>query len=178
MKGEVGAVNVQTERWEEADRVEHAAAKTALTEGLRKLKDGLRSELHQMIDQSEAAFAQSEEAAAKAKAEAHADVEKARRELAVAVQTVADAVEAECASRRTELTAAMNSEAEARKVRAGDGVWDGSRPKAAARLVLKASAGWESPSLRGLRGGDALLLSTGAARTETPDPGASADMGV
>jgi hypothetical protein len=35
-----------------------------------------------------------------------------------------------------------------------------SRPKASARLVLEASAGWASPSSRGLWGGDALLLST------------------
>jgi hypothetical protein len=33
-----------------------------------------------------------------------------------------------------------------------------SRPKAAARLVIEASAGWVSPSSRGLWGGDALLL--------------------
>jgi hypothetical protein len=38
-----------------------------------------------------------------------------------------------------------------------------SRAKASARLVLEVSAGWASPSSRGLWGGDALLLSTGAA---------------
>jgi hypothetical protein len=50
----------------------------------------------------------------------------------------------------------------------GDGVWKESRhlesrPKAAAREDLEMSAGWASPSSRGLWGGDALLLSTGAA---------------
>jgi hypothetical protein len=38
-----------------------------------------------------------------------------------------------------------------------------SRPKAAARLDLEVSAGWASMSSRGLWGGGALLLSTGAA---------------
>jgi hypothetical protein len=40
-----------------------------------------------------------------------------------------------------------------------------SRPKAAARLDLEVSAGWASPSSRDLWGGDALMLSTGAAET-------------
>jgi hypothetical protein len=40
-----------------------------------------------------------------------------------------------------------------------------SRPKAAARLDFEVSAGWLRPSSRGLWGGDALLLSTGAAGT-------------
>jgi hypothetical protein len=44
-----------------------------------------------------------------------------------------------------------------------------SRAKASARLVLKVSAGWLSPSSRGLRGGDALLLSTGAAGSRNPN---------
>jgi hypothetical protein len=38
-----------------------------------------------------------------------------------------------------------------------------SRAKAAARLDLEVSTGWMSPSSRGLWGGDALLISTGAA---------------
>jgi hypothetical protein len=36
----------------------------------------------------------------------------------------------------------------------------GSGPKASARLGLEGSAGWASPSSRGVWGGDALLLST------------------
>ena len=39
--------------------------------------------------------------------------------------------------------------------------------EAEARLGLEVSVGWLSPSSRGLWGGDALLLSTGAAGTET-----------
>ena len=42
------------------------------------------------------------------------------------------------------------------------------RHEAVARLVLEVSAGWVSPSSRGLRGGDALLLSTGAAGSRNP----------
>jgi hypothetical protein len=43
-----------------------------------------------------------------------------------------------------------------------------SRPKAAARLDLEASAGWASPSSRGLWSGDALMLSIIRIRSDCP----------
>jgi hypothetical protein len=42
-----------------------------------------------------------------------------------------------------------------------------SRAKGEVRLVLEVSEGWESPSARGLGGGDARLLTTSAAGPET-----------
>ena len=43
-----------------------------------------------------------------------------------------------------------------------------SRAKASARLSLEVSVGWASPSSRGLWGGDALLLFTGAVGNRDP----------